>query len=90
MLLQVALAYIGNLLHVSNHFIVALGLLAEPRKKRLTVGGVSSGAQNVIRVYLHTSHAVVKRMVSIWPYHRAGQAGDGMARDSTTCLRIRR
>jgi hypothetical protein len=44
MLLQVALAYIGNLLHVSNHFIVALGLLAEPRKKRLAIGGVSSGA----------------------------------------------
>ena len=41
MLLQVALAYIGNLLHVRNHFIVALGLLAEPRKKRLAVGGIS-------------------------------------------------
>ena len=23
-------------------------------------------------------------MVSIWPYHSAGQAGDGTARDSTT------
>jgi hypothetical protein len=44
MLLQVALAYIGNLLHVSNHFIVAFGLLAEPRKKRLAIGGVNTGA----------------------------------------------
>lgn len=32
------ISYLGHLLHVCNHLIVALGLLAEPREESLAVG----------------------------------------------------
>ena len=37
------IAYLGNLLHVCNHLIVPLGLLAEPREEGLAVEGLASG-----------------------------------------------
>jgi hypothetical protein len=36
------IAYLGNLLHVCDHFIITLGLLAEPREEGLAVGELAS------------------------------------------------
>jgi hypothetical protein len=36
------IAYLGNLLHICNHLIVTLGLLAEPREEGLAVGELAS------------------------------------------------
>ena len=36
------IAYLGNLLHVCDHLIITLGLLAEPREEGLAVGELAS------------------------------------------------
>jgi hypothetical protein len=36
------IAYLGNLLHICDHLIITLGLLAEPREEGLAVGELAS------------------------------------------------
>lgn len=44
------MAYLGNLLHVCNHLIVALGLFTEPCEESLAKGGVSMETRLVLEV----------------------------------------
>ena len=38
--------YLGNLLHVCNHLIIALCLFAQPGKKRLAMNGLASRTED--------------------------------------------